>query len=138
VFGITARILDVRAPTVLEDAAALTSIMHLCTEDGVEIDCGLGWHGSTPFVLRADFPRFGIPSDLAEAGAAGVAAAAAAGHLATFETRDDANGPVVTARSNCDGTFHVIRPTADGTQYKLGCPMPTRRSGFAMRGRTKT
>jgi hypothetical protein len=122
VFGTTARILDARAPTVLEDAAGLSSIMHLRTQDGIEINCGLGWHGTTPFVLRADFPRFGMPSDLTEADAAGVAAAAAAGHLATFETRDDANGPVVMARSNCDGTFHMIRPTADGAQVEAYTP----------------
>ena len=122
VFGITARILDARAPTVPEDAAGLTSIMHLRTEDGVAINCGLGWHGTTPFVLRADFPRFGIPSDLAEVGAVGVAAAAAAGHLATFETRDDATGPGGMARSNCDGTFHPIRPTADDTQVEAYTP----------------
>jgi hypothetical protein len=121
VFGPTVRILDARAPTVLEDLVGLTSIMHLRTPDGIEIDCGLGWHGTAPFVLRANFPRFGIPADLTEAAAAGVAAAAATGRLTTFETRDDANGPVVMARSNCDGTFHLIRPAA-GAQVEAYTP----------------
>jgi hypothetical protein len=111
-----------RAPTVLEDAAGLTSIMHLRAQDGIEINCGPGWHGTTPFVLRAGSPRFGIPPDLTQAAATGVAAAAAAGHLATFATRDDANGPVVMAHSNCDETFRVIRPTADGAQVEAYAP----------------
>jgi hypothetical protein len=96
--------------------------MRLRTLDGIEIDCGLGWHGTTPFVLRAAFPRFGIPADLTEAAAAGVAAAAATGDLTTFETRIDAHGPVVVARSKCDGAFHLIRPTAPGTNIETYTP----------------
>ena len=60
-FGAAVRIVDVRAPTVLEDLVGLSSIVHLRTPDGSEISSGLGWHGTTPFVLRADFPRFGAP-----------------------------------------------------------------------------
>ncbi len=110
VFGPAARILDVRAPTVLEDAVGLSSIVHLRAQDGREIDCGLGWHGIMPFVLRANFPRFGTPPELPASASAAVAAAAAAAGLTTFETRLDVDGPAVMARSRRDGALHLIRP----------------------------
>jgi hypothetical protein len=122
VFGAAARILDVRAPTVLEDMVGLTSIVHLRTPDGSEIGSGLGWHGTTAFVLRADFPRFGAPLDLTAAAAAAVAAVAAAAGLTTFETRGDANGPAVVARSRRDGSLHLIRPGADGARVEAYTP----------------
>jgi hypothetical protein len=122
-FGTGSRILDVRAPTVLEDMAGLSSVVHLRTPDGNEIDCGLGWHGTTPFVLRADFPRFGAPPQLPAAAAAAVAVAAIAGGLATYETRLDSNGPAVMARSRRDGTLHLIRPGAANVEaYAPGIP----------------
>jgi hypothetical protein len=121
-FGAAVRIVDVRAPTVLEDLVGLTSIVHLRTPDGSEIGCGLGWHGTTPFVLRADFPRFGAPPDLTAADAAAVAAAAAAAGLTTFETRGDADGPVVMARSRRDGAFHLIRLVAGGARVEAYTP----------------
>lgn len=122
VFGATARILDVRAPTVLEDMVGLASIVHLRMPDGSEIGSGLGWHGTTPFVLRADFPRFGAHPDLAAADAASVAAAAAVAGLTTFELRGDANGLAVTARSRRDGAFYLIRPGADGGDVEAYVP----------------
>jgi hypothetical protein len=120
--GATAHILDARAPTVLEDMAGLTGIMHLRTPEGIEIDCGLGWHGTTPFVLRADFPRFGAPADLTDGAAAAVKAAAAMHRLKTYETRADADGPVVVARSTRGGAFHLIRPITDSAQVEAYTP----------------
>ena len=121
-FGAAVRIVDVRVPTVLEDLVGLTSIVHLRTPDGSEISSGLGWHGTTPFVLRADFPRFGVPPDLTVAEAVAVAQAAATAGLTTFETRDDAHGPAVVARSRRDGSFHLIRLVAGGTRVEAYTP----------------
>ncbi len=123
-FGPAARILDMRAPTVLEDIVGLTSVVHLRAEDGTEIDCGLGWHGTTPFLLRANFPRFGTPPDLSAAAAASVALAAIAAGLTTYETRLDAHGLAVMARSHRDGTLHLIRPGAECVEaYAPGVPI---------------
>ncbi len=109
-FGPATRILDLRAPTALENAVGLTSIVHLRAPDGRELDCGLGWHGTTPFVLRASFPRFGTLPELPASASAAVAVAAAAAGLTTFETRLDVDGPAVMARSRRDGALHLIRP----------------------------
>jgi hypothetical protein len=122
-FGPAAHILDMRAPTVLEDIVGLTSVAHLRAHDGTEIDCGLGWHGTTPFVLRAKFPRFGTPPDLAASAAAAVALAAIAAGLTTYETRLDKHGPAVMARSNRTGVLYLIRPGADCVEaYTPGVP----------------
>jgi hypothetical protein len=111
-FGVATEILDVRSPTVLEDLVGLSAIVHLRTQTDGEVDCGIGWHGTTPFVLRADFPRFGAAPDLpaVEAGAVGMAAAAAG--LITFETRADEHGAAVLARARRDGALYLIRPVA--------------------------
>jgi hypothetical protein len=121
-FGASARILDVRAPTVLEDMVGLTCVAHLRTPDGSDIDTGLGWHGTVPFVLRAGFPRFGTPVDLTASDADAIAEVAVRHGLTTFETRLDANGPAVVARSRRDGTLHLIRPTADGARVEAHVP----------------
>jgi hypothetical protein len=120
--GGEARILDAREPTVLEALVGLSSIMHLRTPDGVEIDCGLGWHGTTPFVLQADFPRFGALPILPAADAAAIAMAAVTAGLTLYETRGDASGPAVVARSRRDGAFHLIRPDTGGPRIEAYTP----------------
>jgi hypothetical protein len=105
----------------------LNSVMHLQTSDGVELDCGLGWHGTTPFVLQADFPRFGTVPNLPATDAAAIAMAALTTGLMTFETRADAKGFAVVARSKRNGAFHLIRPDAGGARiepYVPGVPSP--------------
>jgi hypothetical protein len=122
-FGPAAHILDMRAPTVLEDIVGLTSVARLRAQDGSEIDCGLGWHGTTPFVLRANFPRYGTPPHLSPSSAAAVALAAIAAGLTTFETRLDLHGPAVMARSHRTGALHLIRPGAERVEaYAPGVP----------------
>jgi len=126
VFGAAVRILDAREPTVLEDLISVSSVVHLRTPDGTEIDCGVGWHGTTPFVLRAEFPRFGAAPDLPAANAAAIAMAAVTAGLTTFETRTDANGPAMVARSAHSGAFHLIRPEAGGARIEDYTPsVPT-------------
>jgi hypothetical protein len=110
VFGTATQILDTRGPTLLEELIGLTSILHIRAPSGVEIDCGLGWHGTTPFLLRADFPRFDAAPALPVADAAAIAVAAVTSGLTTYEARTDAQGPAVLARANCEGTLHLLRP----------------------------
>lgn len=121
-FGAGIRILDTREPTVLEAMVGLSSIMHLRTADGVEIDCGLGWHGTSSFVLRADFPRFGAHPNMPAADAAAIAMAAVTAGLTTFEIRGDAIGPAVMARSSHNGAFHLIRALPDGIRIEAYTP----------------
>ncbi len=124
-FGAAAHILDVRSPTVLEDLVGLSAIVHLRTQDDGETDCGIGWHGTTPFVLRADFPRFGAPTSLSAADAAAAGMAAEVAGLITFETRADEHGTAVLARARLDGGLHLIRPAAGGAKvapYAPGVP----------------
>ena len=121
-FGAATRILDARESSLLEDIVGLTSVMHLCLPDGVEIDCGLGWHGTTSFILRADFPRFGGPASLPAGDAAAIAMAAITSGLTTFELRADAHGPAVIARSRANGSLHLIRPAVGGAQVEPYVP----------------
>jgi hypothetical protein len=110
VFGPATQILDARGPTLLEELIGLTSILHIRAPSGLEIDCGLGWHGTTPFLLRADFPRFDAAPALPVADAASIAVTAVTAGLTTFEARTDAQGPAVLARANREGTLHLLRP----------------------------
>lgn len=110
VFGAATRVLDARGPTLLEELIGLTSILHIRAPSGIEIDCGIGWHGTTPFLLRADFPRFDAAPALPVADAAAIAVAAVTAGLTTFEARTDAQGPAVLARANREGTLHLLRP----------------------------
>lgn len=110
VFGTATQILDARGPTLLEELIGLTSILHIRAPSGIEIDCGLGWHGTTPFLLRAEFPRFDAAPALPVADAAAIAVAAVTAGLTTFEARTDAQGPAVLARANREGTLHLLRP----------------------------
>ena len=55
--GADAKILQRRSPSALEDRLGLSVIVQARRGDGVEVACGVGWHGGTPFVIAADFPR---------------------------------------------------------------------------------
>lgn len=124
-FGAATRIIDVRGPTLLEDLIGLTSILHIRAPSGIELDCGLGWHGTTPFLLRADFPRFDATPALPATDAAAIAVAALTNGLTTFEARTDAKGPAVLARANRGGAMHLLRPrgnTVDIEAYTPGLP----------------
>ena len=65
---------------------------------GVEVACGVGWHGGTPFVIAADFPRHRVtlvpPPDLE----AVVAETIRSRDLIRYETRRDELGFCVIAR----------------------------------------
>lgn len=124
-FGPSVRIVAVRGPTWLEDLIGVSSVLHIERTDGVTLACGLGWHGSTPFLLRAEFPRFECSPTLPAAERAAVALAAVTAGLTTYETRLDARGPAMVARAMRNGELHLIRPAEGGARvepYKPGIP----------------
>ncbi len=107
--GSGAVILDRRAPALFEDLAGLSGVIHARRADGVEFGCGVGWHGTTSFVIPADFPRQGgtltPPPDLEAA----VTQALAAHDLIRHETRLDEQGFCVMARRRDRQTLVAIR-----------------------------
>jgi hypothetical protein len=109
-FGDGMHIIDNREPTLFEDMVGLSSIVHVRTEDGREVGCGIGWHGGTAFVLEADFPRFDTQLMLVAEDAAGVDAAVRADGLVRGETRLDENGIAVVCRRKGDEALFLLRP----------------------------
>jgi hypothetical protein len=109
-FGEGVRILDSREPTLFEDMIGLSSVIHVRAEDGREVGCGIGWHGSTAFVLEADFPRFAAQLDLLPEDEAAVAAALGADRLVRGETRLDEKGIAVVARRRGSEALFLLRP----------------------------
>lgn len=91
-------ILDRRAPSLFEDMAGFSGIIHVRRRDGTEIGCGVGWHGGTAFVLAADFPRHGRPMAAPPDLDAAVEAALRDEDLIRHETRLDETGFRVIAR----------------------------------------
>ena len=108
-FGATARILDVRQPTLFEDMAGLDSIAHVHLPEGREVGCGIGWHGTIPFILQADFPRFGAPLTLPPQDEAAVEALVVQHDLMRHETRLDEQGLGVLARRRGGVDLFLIR-----------------------------
>jgi hypothetical protein len=117
-FGPAARIMDARETTLIEDMIGLATILHVLLPSGLEIDCGIGWHGTTPFVLCARFPRFAAAPIVPATVQANIVMAAVAAGLTTVETRHDTAGLAMIARSNRDGGFHLLRPEGDGARIE--------------------
>ena len=55
-FGSGFQLLGTRDPTGWEELVGLSTIAHLLLPGRVMLACGIGWHGTTPFVLVAHFP----------------------------------------------------------------------------------
>ena len=111
-FGETVQVLDVREPLLFEDMVGLSSIAHVRTEDGREVGCGVGWHGSMPFVLEAEFPRFGMQLALLPEDSEAIDAAVRANNLMRGETRLDEHGLAVVARRRGGEELVLLRPNA--------------------------
>jgi hypothetical protein len=115
--GEGAVILDRRSPTLFEDLIGLSVIIHARRRDGIEIGCGVGWHGGTAYVLAADFPRDGKPlappPDLDQA----VAEAVRSGDLIRLETRLDDLGFCVIARER--GRPNLVTMRLDGRAVRI-------------------
>lgn len=108
-FGPDVRIIDVRQPTLLEDLAGLDSIAHVRLAGGQEVGCGIGWHGTLPFIVEADFPRFGAPLSLPPDEDIAVDALIARHNLVRHETRLDEHGLAVVARQRGGVDLFLVR-----------------------------
>jgi hypothetical protein len=107
--GSGAVILDRRSPTLFEDLAGLSGVIHVRRQDGVEIGCAVGWHGGVAFVLAANFPRFGRPLSPPPDLEAAVENAIKTRDLIPYETRLDEHGFSVIARERGRPTLVAIR-----------------------------
>ena len=121
--GDAAVVLERRTPNLFEDLIGLSMIVHARRPDGIVIGCGVGWHGGTPFVLAADFPREGRtlapPPDLEAA----VMEAVQSRDLIRLETRLDDIGFCVIARERGRPNLVAIRldgPSVHVTPYTPG------------------
>lgn len=103
-------VLDRRAPTLFESMAGLSGIAQVRLPDGRETGVGIGWFGTRPFVLAADFPRFEPRLDLTPDQDAAVAAILADRDLVRHELRLDAQGLGVVARQRGGNALFIIRP----------------------------
>jgi hypothetical protein len=124
-FGPAIQVIDARDPTLFEDMAGLASILHLrrtgprqaaAGAGDAELACGIGWFGSIPFVLAADFPRFGISLALPPADDAAVQAVLQRDGLVRHETRLDERGLAVLARNHGGQALFLLRVQAGQVQ----------------------
>lgn len=121
-------ILDRRVPTLFEELAGFSGVIHVRRTDGSEVGCGVGWHGGTPFVLVADFPRFGRPLSPPPELQAAVESAVRTRDLIPYETRVDEHGFCVIARERGRRTLVTIR--LEGTATRID-PLVPGRTGAA-------
>jgi hypothetical protein len=121
-FGDGVRILDAREPTLFEDMAGLSSIVHVRTADGREVGCGVGWHGDMAFVLEAEFPRLATSLELLKEDAAAVDAAVRADSLVRGELRLDGDGIAVHARRRGAEDLFLLRPASGQARTEPHAP----------------
>jgi hypothetical protein len=119
-----ATILERRAPSAAEDRLGLSAIVHVRRRDGVEIGCGIGWHGDVAFVLAADFPRRGMPSSVPSQLEDVVAAAIDSRDLIRYETRYDELGLCVIARQRGEHSLVQVRPSGSSARIEPYVPGP--------------
>jgi len=106
--------LDSREPTLFEDLIGLSTVVHLRTSEGRELGCGIGWHGDVPFVLEADFPRFGSPLALSAEDEASLKAVLHSEQLVRGETRLDEFGIAIMTRRRGSGSLFLLRSGSEG------------------------
>jgi len=121
-FGEGVAFLDARDPTLFEAALGLSAIVRVRTQDGRETGCGIGWHGSLPFVLEAEFPRFGAAAELSPQDRANIDAVLNGGNLVGGSVRHDEQGLAVIARAMSSGELFLLRPSAGEVQVQPYIP----------------
>lgn len=123
-FGQSAVVLDRRSPTLFEEMAGLSSIVHVRGRDR-DIGCGVGWHGPMAYLLIGDFPRLdhglALPPDEEEA----VAAELRRHQLVRHEMRFDAEGLCVIASRRDRPDLFIVRPDRDGARVDPYTPGDT-------------
>ncbi len=123
-FGQAAVVLDRRSPTLFEEMAGLSSIVHVRGRDR-DIGCGVGWHGPMAYLLIGDFPRLdhglALPPDEEEA----VAAELRRHKLVRHEMRFDAEGLCVIASRRDRPDLFIVRPDRDGARVDPYTPGDT-------------
>ena len=112
--GSGAIILDRRAPTLFEDLLGLSGIIHARGRDGVEIGCGVGWHGGMAFVIPAAFPRLSVTLYPPPALARAMEEASRTHALVGCETRLDDQGFCVIARERDTRSLKTVRCSQEG------------------------
>lgn len=120
-FGQSAMVLDRRSPTLFEEVAGLSSIVHVREQDG-ETGCGVGWHGPMVYLLVGDFPRLdhGLALPFAEEEA--VAAAVRRHDLVRHEMRFDPRGLGVVASARDGRHLFIVRPDGEGARVEPFAP----------------
>lgn len=118
-FGQAAVVLDRRSPTLFEELAGLSSIVHVRGTDrgtGRDWGCGIGWHGPMPYLLIGDFPRLDHGLALPPAEESAVAAALREHNLTRHEMRFDSEGLCVIASRRDRQDLFIVRPDSDGAR----------------------
>src|SRR3984957_6054233 len=110
-------IVDRRTPSLAEDLAGLSAVIHARRVDGEEVGCGIGWHGDIAFVLQAEFRRLGGPVSVPRGLEDELEAELAARGLIRYETRLDARGFCVIARARGERTLVAMR--MDGPNFHV-------------------
>lgn len=108
-FGDAARVVNTRAPTVIEAMVGLTSVLHIARPDGREVGCGILWHGPIAVVLQAAFARFDVPPEVSPRQSAALDALLAAHGLSACEVRRDEFGSAVLARRKGGTELFLVR-----------------------------
>lgn len=134
--GEAARILDTRAPTVIEAMVGISSVLLVLRADGRtaerthergdgrEVACGILWHGPIAIALQAEFPRFDVAPTLSAQQSAALAALTAREGLIACETRRDEHGLAVVARRPATGDAVLVR--FEGATASLAPYQPVR------------
>jgi hypothetical protein len=115
-------ILDRRPPDPREKALGLSGIIHALTPDGREAGCGVGWHGTEPFVLIADFVRHRhdpVPPAALDRLATAVVEAK---DLIRHEARRDEKGFMIMARRRARLSLVAIRQSGGKARVETWFP----------------
>jgi hypothetical protein len=124
--GEDARILETRAPTVIEAMVGITSVVHVRRSNGPtdrrEVACGIIWHGTNAVAVQADFPRFDVEPGLSGPQSRVLEALLAGEGLTACETRRDDFGLAVVTRRRATTELLLVR--FDGETASLAPYLP--------------
>jgi hypothetical protein len=120
-FGPSAIVLDRRSPTLFEELAGLSSIVHV-RHVGGDVGCGIGWHGPMAYLLIGDFPRLDHGLALPPSEEGSVAEALRRNKLTRHEMRLDSDGLCVIASKRDTQALFIVRPDEAGARVEPYTP----------------